>query len=155
MNLFEWHSRLVEGAAQFLAFTYMATREEKRGWQPSAGSESRTRSANDQMRECVMVNRSFAAVLRGEKAGDPGEIQSGERLAEEVIASSKDLGQAIRALDESCLGRLYEFSWGKLRGEMLLALALSNISYHTGQICYIQTLYGDETFHVPDGMFGD
>ena len=62
---------------------------------------------------------------------------------------AEELAAAIRGLTEEDLERTYPHPRGPRLGANLILICYRNMAYHAGQINYIQTLYGDQEFHVP------
>lgn len=149
----EWHARLIERAAWLLIHSWETTPAEHRTWSPSAGDSSQTRSATDQLVECINVNNGFAAMLTGGTRPDPVTAENTSDLPGALTACAALLATTIRNMDEGELDREYMAPWGPIRGWNAAELALSNMYYHFGQINYIQTLYGDVKFHIPEGFF--
>jgi hypothetical protein len=119
------------------------------------------RSALSQARECAQspswgielltarkvpeFSQERRAALRAESAG--WTLEDCERVCRE---RTELLFDAIRAFPEEEMGRTVPmpFACGRVLtfGEAL-GLHLWNLSYHHGQVSYIQTLYGDRELH--------
>jgi len=130
------------------------TQEEKREWQPSFGSDATTtRSALQQVGECVVVNGYMAKLIRGEELTPVGSYEMGFASVEEaktlLLESANALAEAIRTLPDANLEGVYQHPRGQILGKNVIIMPLRNMAYHAGQINFIQTLYGDTEFHVP------
>lgn len=151
MTLFDWHAQMIENASDNLAFWIDKTRDDKFHWAPEMDGSTNTRSPMQLGAECALVNRSMAALFRGETRQRPEPPQYDTKTAclEDLRASGRELGEAVRKLDSAALARSFETPMGALPGAMLLQIALGNLQYHGGQVNLIQLLYGDPKFYIP------
>jgi hypothetical protein len=150
MTIFEYQAQGINRAATMLAFTLGTTALDKVTWCPCAqGEASDCRSALQQADECVRVNNSMAALLRGEEPGEHTEVASVEQAKAELTASGENLANAVRGMAPADLGKMYPTRMGEWPGSMIMSVPAFNMMYHVGQINYIQTLYGDTEFRVP------
>lgn len=152
MTIFEWQANIIERGGATLAHALATTPEDRLDWHPSADPQSKTRSTLDQAAECIDVNRRMTALLRGETPGPPASerpFANGQEAQEQIRESAKELADAVRGLDEEALTRIYTTPMRPMRGTLLLEIAAGNLTYHFGQINYIQTLYGDTEFRIP------
>ncbi len=156
MNVFEWQARATEQSARVLTHSLSMTQEDKLDWSPAVDASSKTRPILEQMYECALVNRRFAALLRGETPPPPpssdGPAPTFADLKEarnQVMESATELAAVIRSLDESALTNSYPTGRGPMTGADLIRLPATNMIYHWGQVNYVQTLYGDTEFHLP------
>lgn len=151
MTVFEWQAQLIENASDNLAFWVDKTRDDKFKWAPAMEGSVNTRSPMQLAAECATVNRSMAAMFRGEQptGGEMPEYDSKQACGDDLRASAKELGNAIRGLDAGALERIYETPFGPMPGAVLLQIALGNLQYHGGQVNLIQLLYGDPKFYIP------
>ncbi|HLK59272.1 MAG TPA: DinB family protein [Chthonomonadaceae bacterium] len=155
MTVFDYQARIIERTAASLAYWLQMTAPDRVNWKPTVEGSAPTRSAIEQIQECIRVNRTFAAKLSGHEpdhGNAPAELTS-EEAQQQLISSAKELAAVVRGLDEDSLSRDYTLSWGTLPGLILIELAVANMSYHGGQINLIQLLYGDEKFHVNPDFF--
>jgi hypothetical protein len=153
--MFEWQAVQIEQTASTLAFWLGKTHEDRLEWKPTTES-GHGRSAYDVIAECVGVNYGIAATLKGGESGlDGSEEKKGfasvADAQQQLIASAKALADAVRGLDESALTKTYKLPFGDFPGSMMISIPLGNMSYHGGQINYIQCLYGDYEFYFPQG----
>ncbi len=153
MTVQEWQAETIESAAKTLAFWITTTPEEKLGWCPTVDEKSCARCINDQIQECIRVNRTFAALLRGETPPPlpEGEVPqlSGQHLSDQIAASGKELASAVRALPDEGITKQYQTRFGPMPGGDLMRIAMGNMFYHGGQLNYIQLLYGDKEMRFP------
>lgn len=152
MTVFEWQANVIEGAGVLLAHTLSKTSEERLDWTPSADPQSQTRSALEQVSECIRANRFWTTLLRGETPGPPNHERpfgDSQEAQAQIIASAKELADVVRGLDEEVFTRQYSSPLGMISGALVLQIAAGNMTYHFGQINFIQMLYGDTEFHLP------
>jgi len=156
MTIYEWQATAIEGAAGALAHWIGTTRPDRLDWCPKAEEESNTRSALDMVKECVGINRMLAGLLKGSPPpadsghhGNTPDFASGADAQEQLIASAKELADVVRSLDPDALGRTYQTPFGALPGAFLIQLPAMNMTYHGGQVNYMQRLYGDTVFSFP------
>lgn len=151
MTVFEWQAKMIEGAAAGVVHWMGTTRQDKLDWCPSAEPDSNTRSVVQVVQECVGANRRIASLLRGESepAAQPEPSSNQQELGEQLTQSAHELAQAVRSLDDSALDRIYQTPFGAKPGAAVIQMPVFNMVYHSGQINYIQRLYGDTEFSFP------
>ncbi len=149
MTIQEYVAEQTVRVAVSLAHFLQTTQEDKRDWLP----ETTTRSATQQAGECVGVNRFMAKLISGEEVLASSlhdyAFESAEDAQNQLVESANLLANAIRAMPEESLERVYQHPRGQIVGRNLIIMPLRNMAYHAGQINFIQTLYGDTEFHVP------
>ena len=157
MTVFEFQASRIERIAAAMAHFIATTRDDALDWHPPIEGAD-TRSIYEQVGECVLTNRSFAAALRGENR-DPkpardasaaivfADSQDAQR---QIVESAAELAKAVRGMNEEDFDREYPHWSGPIRGEIFIEMPYRNMAYHAGQVNYIQTLYGDTEFHVPE-----
>lgn len=137
--------RVAESLAHFLT----TTQEDKRDWAP----ETTTRTALQQVGECVGVNRYMAKLIAGEEPPAGGlhdySFESVEDAKSQLVEGANALAASIRALPDENLEKTYQHPRAQIIGKNLIIMPLRNMAYHAGQINFIQTLYGDTEFHAP------
>jgi len=75
-----------------------------------------------------------------------------EVLGKLVIESAEKACRVMDSLSEADLDREVTMPWGaKFRIGEAIFLPISHMTYHDGQINYIQTLLGDSKFHWAEG----
>ncbi len=155
MNVPEYMARQTERMADSLAHFIATTPEDKLVWHPQMEGSAPTRSILEQVGECVAVNRLIASLLRSGKPPEasPGRtapaFANGQDAQEQLVASARELAEAVRGMSEEDLTRTYEHPRGQMRGENVIMMCLRNMAYHAGQINLYQILSGDAEFHVP------
>lgn len=153
MKVQDYVAEQTERVADSLAHFIDSTLPERRDWQPPVEGEGQTRSALQQVGECVALNEVVAKLFRGEEipAGFPVDrtFASSEEAKELLRAGAKELADAIRALTDEDLEREFKHPRAIILGKNLILMPLRNMTYHSGQINLIQMLYGDSQFHVP------
>jgi hypothetical protein len=155
MTVQEFQAKRTERIAEALAHFVATTREDRLNWEPPADGEGETRGVLEQVEECIIVNGLYAGLLRGEAVDR--EAAREKRLnfvdvtdaSAQLTASGREVAEAIRALSDGDLTREFPFWRGPVRGENLIEMPYRNMCYHCGQVNFIQTLYGDQEFHVP------
>lgn len=118
---------------------------------PSLGEFSRCRSGYAIAAEVVEANRRIGAILRGLDLGPTGSLtfESVETASQAVLQSAQELAELARGLAPEALSHIYQVPFGQIPGAALLALAANHMFYHGGQINYVQRLFGDESFSLP------
>ena len=153
MKAQEYMAEQIERMGPILAHFIATTAPDKLAWKPLTQSSTATRSIMEQVAECVGVNHSFAALLRGE--GVPAgamalpELRNAQEAETQLIDSAKALAAVIHALDDEALTRTFQTRRGSTTGKNLMIAAYRNMAYHAGQINLIQMLIGDAEFHTP------
>ena len=156
MTVFEWHARLIERAAAFLAHALETTADDKLSWSPDCEGDAKARSALEQAGECIRTNTAFAGILRGEtmpsrdpNAPPPPAPATVDEAKQGLMRSAKTLADTIRGMTDADLQKTFKTPFAELPGAALLEIAHANMHYHAGQINYIQLMCGDPEFHVP------
>jgi hypothetical protein len=159
MTAQEYMAEQTARMGQIIAHYVATTHPDKLNWQPQMEGSAPTRSVLEQVGECVVVNRHFAALLRGEDVQVPAGGWIGPDFADsqdaqnQVIASATQLAEVIRALDEEALNRAFQLRRGPTTGKNLMIMAYRNMAYHGGQINLIQLLTGDAEWHMPPAWY--
>jgi len=151
MTVFDWQAQQTEQAAKMLAHTLKHTEADRLAWKPSADAKSETRSAMEQVHECIRVNASVAARLQGGEAPAGGDAypEDAEGAGRKLVQGASSLAEVIRRLRPEVLETMFPSPMGEFPGAFMISLPASNMMYHVGQINYIQTLYGDTEFRFP------
>jgi uncharacterized damage-inducible protein DinB len=154
---------LTEKAASDLIAALRAVPEEKSDWEPLGDS----RPILEQAIECCLANRMWSRILvthvhamlpEGEAPADYKSLDTLAKAADELGRTSALLAEAIRAVPDADLPIVIAFPKRPESGRPLaecLHHAAWNMTYHLGQVGYIQTLYGDWDEHGDVGPFGD
>jgi hypothetical protein len=147
----------IENAARSLFQSARSMPEEKLAWEPL----EKGRSAMSQLRECGGTPRMIPLLLRGQGDNIPPTFYSDLKAERETWKTIDDCEAAFRscigpALDairdfpDDELSTLLPVPWTFQKQQAASDLILDmywNMSYHLGQINYIQTLYGDSRMH--------
>ena len=148
-------AELTQLASEGLIRNLNSMPEERRDWK----AESTSRSALNQIWECATVNERFAEFLTGRSTGPLsfkilGELWKSETpdtceaLIERLKIATAGLSEAIRGLTDEQLNEMVQINpENQIPTKMLMYMGLRNMWYHTGQIAYIQSLYGDIEMH--------
>jgi hypothetical protein len=147
-NVQQFFAKLTEKAASDLEKAYLDLPLNKRDWCPGGS----TRTANDQIAECAILNKHTAVLLtdaskydfdyagftsmKTNLAANPAE------LLEQLKKNSAAVADAIRNLPDEKLADEFTFPWGAMTMEQIMTYPHWNMSYHEGQINYIATLVG-------------
>ncbi len=120
----------------------------------SPGGEAR--SAADFTHECALLNRWFAASLRGDaltRDTPNGWIKAGGDALDLTLAtaafkdSADELLAAFEALDDAGLDKLVPGYQGPTPAYAWALFAATHIVYHDAQLNYIQSMLGDDKMH--------
>lgn len=155
MTVVEFQARKIERMAESLAHFIRTTRDDRLTWSAPGEEGSQARTVLEQASECVVVNRLFAALLRGEEVdvpaarNNPPQYADAKSAGTELMESARELAAAVRAMSDADLEKTYAHWRGPSRGEVVIEAGYRNMAYHAGQINFIQVLYGDSEFHVP------
>ena len=118
--------------------------EEKLDWSPMDYGKS----ANALLSECAKANFGIASVISGKKPAAPKENMDFSELKSHVIDSAKEVCKAIDSISDKDLEGGIQLPWGPVMpASRAIFLPASHMSYHDGQINYIQLLLGDTKFH--------
>lgn len=137
-----------------LARNLAAMPPEKQDWRP----EESTRSALQQVQECAVINGWAAEILRtgdvpplshDEFARKTSELDTADKAIAALRAATDDLVGVIGSLPDELLDHTIQLPWESTPVTLAEAMWISywNMAYHTGQLAYIQTMYGDKDMH--------
>ncbi len=121
---------------------------DKLEWKPLDNA----RSVLDQAQECAYCPLWVPGLL--EKRGfDPEgfgayeETRKGWKTLDECEAAAnanmENFKAAVNALPEADYGVGISLPWGNYVLSEVMGFPMWNLHYHLGQVCYVQTLYGD------------
>lgn len=115
------------------------------------------RSGYDFTYETLYVNQRIATRLRGEDPGPwpttegfmraPEEFRHRDRLISEFRSASDAVLSAWQALPDDKLYETIELPQGKTSPMEMINIVATHLSYHDGQLNYIQTLHNDAEVH--------
>lgn len=146
-----------QAAAERLFKTARAMPQEKLSWSPlDAG-----RTALDQLQECAQASLFFGAMLRDRAVPDFDAARFEEMRAARAGWTLDDCERAARENTEAFCAVVRDFPDDDLQKTLfipfgggmdstyadIMMLHAWNMTYHWGQINYIQTLYGDREMH--------
>lgn len=123
-------------------------------WSPVVNGNTGRNAAN-QIAECAFINRWGAEAFRNlavpeldHVALGNAELAAGRQSVADLAAATEELAAAIEArTDEEMAGSLMDpFTKTETTWSSFAMVFYWNVIYHVGQICYIQTLYGDTSF---------
>lgn len=144
----EWHASSIEFASERLKIGLLTTKPEEAGWKPEAREGSPGRDVLDMASECVNISLMFAAMFEGRQPPEHVKFSNQAEAAKAIDDSTGVLAATVRGLGDDALSREFPVPWGSATGATFLQIACMHLAYHTGQVNYVQTLYGDTVFHM-------
>lgn len=133
-----------------------AVPEEKLRWRPA----EHARSVIEILQECVHTPRTLALLLqtRPQEPVDPDmfapiqveaeQLTTLDAIEQALRANTAQFLEVVRTLPNEVLEQPIMTPWGKPYTAKELALGhYWNLTYHLGQVAYIQLLYGDTEFY--------
>jgi hypothetical protein len=109
------------------------------------------------LREIAVGNVKLATAIKGEEPSAEFEAKAGQATTIDALGAlvMESAGIACAAIDtiaDEDMEKLAKMPWGA-SFPMFVAIFLpsQHMTYHDGQINYIQTLLGDSTFHWIEG----
>ncbi|HLK59469.1 MAG TPA: hypothetical protein VKU00_23105 [Chthonomonadaceae bacterium] len=155
MTVQEFQARKILRIARTLAHFIATTPADKLDWCPCLDEKSCTRSVLDQISECIACNRSIATLLGGGESsfasGSP--ITDAQTAQEELLLSAEELAAIVRGMPDEALAKPFMMPSVTVIGEVLIDIPTRNMSYHGGQINFVQLLLGDKESHIPPSAF--
>lgn len=147
----------VEQAKARLLGTFECVPEDKLRWSPSPSA----RTALQIVGHCAVVNRSFAAIIRGEGVPLSGTAQEARlqiramdvdfATRQEAVAQIEDsVAEVLEALDgvtDALLGTTPANPFGALPFAFWMSQPSNHMNGHVAQIDYLQTIWGDLEWH--------
>ena len=139
---------LTEGVPLFLN-SVGAVPNDKLDWVPTEGA----RTARQLITEVVMMPAYTALALVQRQVPEYGEFSerykamSVPELLRQLTVNTQQLSEAINAFPESEFDKTLTAPWGTWTYFQTMSYPYWNLMWHTGQINYIQTLYGDQTHY--------
>jgi len=135
-------------AAEMLCKDASYIPKEKLDWHPAENGSS----VIEILTQVVDGNAALGAAIKGGTAGESVKGLSFEALKDRVMSSSKEVCEAIDSYRESALMSDITMPWGMVMpASAAIMLCASHMSYHDGQINYMQLLIGDTKFHWMEG----
>ncbi len=143
------HTKL---AAEGVIRAARSTAEDKLDWKPL----DEGRSVLDQLRECALANAYFAGAVNAQEkkpeswAEQLKGLTSLGEIADQVTETAAAVSRALIAIPDETAQNTITIQFGEPVEMNYMEYALipeRNMEYHRGQICYIQTLYGDKVNH--------
>jgi len=155
MNVQKAESERVKALVGIFAEYAQKVPAEKADWKPEGGAKS----AKELLEHIAASNQGFAAIIQGkdlgiqmdksERANVSIEAQNLPEAIEALKASGEALAGAISTLPDDQLGQNRTMPWGEeWQMSRLLATASAHISYHWGQLAYLQTMWGDKNDYM-------
>lgn len=152
MELCRLESQRVQALSEFVLKAAERVPEDKTHWSPNPQGKS----AHQILEHLTGANHGFAALIAGEGEAPPAEelqalkvsCERYDELLEAFRASSQALAQTIARVPTDQLGQERPVPWGgtwTLR--RLITSPSAHLAYHWGQLCYLQTLWGDTQDH--------
>jgi uncharacterized damage-inducible protein DinB len=153
---------LTQKAADDLIAAAQATPEDKATWQPV----SDVRPILEQLAECCLANMMWANILQTHAHTIlPEDVASRlytdldtiPKATKRLWETSIQLVEVLQNLPDADLSMVVSFPWKPDAGKPIAECCLHafwNMTYHLGQVSYIQTLYGDWEEYGSIGPFG-
>lgn len=145
---------LIREEATSLAGQAERMTDQQLAWSPVVNGHL-GRSAANQIAECAYINQWCAEGLRARAVSELDHAalasaeQSGGRHSVAALTASADaLAGVLEVLSDDDIGGTLRdpFAQREITWADFAMIAYWNMVYHHGQICYIQTLYGDTSF---------
>jgi uncharacterized damage-inducible protein DinB len=147
-----------EKAAERLVKTFSFVPDDKLNWAPSKTA----RTSLAVVAHCVMTNRIFAKVLRGEAISPmptPDEVHASSREFEATIhdraevvrlleASREEIAAAFATMTAERFATSPNSPFGPRPMMFWMSVPDMHMSYHDAQINYLQTIWGDLAMHA-------
>jgi len=141
----EFAAKAVEKGAAELIKVALETPEDRREWKPLGQG----RTALNQVAECALINGGSVRLI--EKHAWPAELAEGweqasaaldtlDRAVAVLRENTAKLAAAIRATPDDSLEIPITLPWETITLAQCFLIPYWNMSYHEGQIAYIQTL---------------
>lgn len=122
----------------------------------AAAKGESSRAAVDFTHEVAVVNRRIAARLRGDDPGEwpfaewavaPGHLRTAEAAEGEIRSSVAELKEALDGMTDAQLVEKRDIAGKETTPFEQTVFAAFHMSYHMGQLNYIQQLGGDMAVH--------
>lgn len=144
MTLQESAALFTEKSGQEMLLTLARTPDDRLEWKP----EPTARTPMDFLRECSVHCDEWAQLLESYVWPDQfmtrvGAITARDEAVLEMGGAIARLAQVIRSVPDEKLDLLLKTPWEEAPIGFWLTYAAGHTQYHTGQMNYIQTLYGD------------
>lgn len=147
MSIQRFESLKVESLMELVAKAARAIPPDKLDWK----SEPSGKSPKEILEHLAGANHAFAAVIRGQKIPPSDRQAFGINIDQmdeglsELHKSGLTLSESIAEVLDEDLNDERQMPWGETwKMTRLIASPSSHIAYHWGQLCYIQTLWGDQ-----------
>jgi len=150
MKLQQLESRRVRTLLELLHRAAQHVPPDKAEWKP----EGQGKSARELIEHLTGANHAFAGLIEGDPSGPSVEkddrhkirlqSESYEQALEALKASGEALAEAIASVPDEELSQERRMPWGETwKLTQLITAPSAHIAYHWGQLCYLQTLWGD------------
>lgn len=144
MTLQESAALFTEKSGQEMLLTLARTPDDRLEWKP----EPTARTTMDFLRECSVHCDEWAQLLESYEWPEKfktrvGAITTRDEAVLEMNAAVGRLANVIRTLPDDKLDQIFKTPWDEAPIGFWLTYAAGHTQYHTGQMNYIQTLYGD------------
>lgn len=102
----------------------------------------------------MACNRMVAGMLGGgEEPQEPVKITDADSAKAELLRSAAEVAAVIRAMPDEAMNQTFRTTSLTMTGEVLMDMPYRNMTYHGGQINFIQLLLGDKEFHTVPAAF--
>ncbi|CEK12823.1 hypothetical protein CWRG_00219 [Chthonomonas calidirosea] len=149
----ELFAQLVRQEADHLIRHAEATPPDKQIWSPL----DKGRTVLDLVQECAYMNGFAAKTLVDRRQPEWSQVEfdrfraefnTMEKALARLRTETESLAQAILAFPSEHLNDPVQLPWG-VNGTLTVWITIPywNMCYHLGQVCYVQTLYGDQGYY--------
>jgi len=141
-------ARLLEWAGPDLAHNLDFIPEDRLNWKPAPD----TKSALECAAEAAIFMKSMIPVLAGAEWVRPDYSAPSRAEIQEMLRSgSKEYADALRAIPAEKLGAVISTPFGDTPLAQLASFPVVDVIHHRGQVCYLQTMFGDKENHFLTG----
>ena len=155
MNMQQAESARIQAVVSLFADYATKVPADKIDWKP----EPSTKSPKEILEHMAAANRGFASMIEGvdlgitmdktERANVNIPAESMADAIEGLKSSGAKLSEAISNLEDSQLAETRDMPWGETWDmPRLIVTSSTHISYHWGQLAYLQTMWGDTDDHM-------
>ena len=141
--------KLFQDGVPMLTKAIVAVPKDKLDWKPAEGS----RTIRQVFTEAVMIPAYIAKAMNSRAVPPYDEMAASYAkmpiadLVKQIDLNAEEYYAALRAFPEADYAKNLEAPWGVWTYFQTLSYPYWNLMWHTGQINYIQTMYGDQNFY--------
>ncbi len=126
--------------------------EKKRSWKPESASKSAVEILNHVSYWSLFFTRPLDGKANLEQSEDEwiksqAELNGAKGAREAAEKVGQTFLKTLGKLSDKQLAQEVELPWGRSTLQQIILINYNHLSYHTGQLNYIQTLLGDSESH--------